>query len=51
MKFWRLLKNNSPEKGAEFFFLDLDDDVTGGVSPDNSEHRKSNEELHLDGGG
>ena len=40
-----------PEKGAEFFFLDLDDDVTGGVSPDNSEHRKSNEELHLDGGG
>ena len=41
----------SPEKGAEFFFLDLDDDVAGGVNPNNGENRKSNEELHLDGKG
>ena len=41
----------SPEKGAQFFFLDLDDDVTGGVNPDNGENRDCNKELHLDGGG
>ena len=41
----------SPEKGAEFFFLDFDDDVAGGVNPNNGENHKSNEELHLDGKG
>jgi len=41
----------SSEKGAEFFFLDFDDNVAGGVNPDNGENRKSNEELHLDGKG
>ena len=40
----------SPEKGAEFFFLDFDHNVAGGVNPDNGENCKSNKELHLDGG-
>ena len=36
---------------TSFFLLDFDNNVTGGVSPDNGEHRKSNKELHLDGKG
>jgi len=35
----------SSEKGAEFFFLDLDDDVAGGVSPNNSNIYKSSRFL------
>ena len=41
----------SPEKGAEFFFLDFDNNVAGGVNSDNGENCKSNKELHLDGEG
>ena len=41
----------SPEKWTQFFFLDLDYNVTGGVNSNNGEHRKSNKELHLDGKG
>ena len=42
-----IFEQYQPEKGAKFLLIDLDNNVAGGLSSNNSENRNSKNELHL----
>ena len=47
-KVLKIFQLYQPEEGAKFFFVNLDHNIAGSVSPNNGEKRDSKKELHLD---